>query len=168
MATVLTAPNRLTKAQRQQTTTVFLAGPFEDDDGTEQQTRSWRDDVIDGLTDLDITIIDPRNPRWHVLEPGSPGRRGAYEWQCASAIDADVVIVWVPTGRRAPTALMILGALGVKRNNARLCTSVIVGGGGWDGLVGLFAQNSRFFPLGDDLGEVIRVARARIESSRPA
>jgi hypothetical protein len=104
MATVLRAPDRLTAAQKRTTTTLYLAGPFDDAD-------TWRDEVIGAYDDLDITVIDPRNERWPQLEVGSPGRRGAFEWQCAAAFDADVVIVWVPAGRHAPTALMILGSL---------------------------------------------------------
>lgn len=101
MATILRAPDRLSAAERRATTTVFLAGPFEDTDGTEHQQRSWRDDVIEGFADLDITIVDPRSDRWPGLEAGSPGRRGAFDWQCANAFAADVVIVWVPEGRHA-------------------------------------------------------------------
>ncbi len=163
MATILKAPTRLTAAQRKATTTLYLAGPFDDGDGGSDQRRSWRDDVIDAFTDLDVTIIDPRSERWAGLETGSAGRRGAYEWQCAEALAADVVIVWIPVGRNAPTALMILGALGAKRNTAAKGSSVVVGGGGWDGLVQLFAQNQRLFPAGDDLAQVVRLARLQVE-----
>lgn len=158
MATILRAPARLTAAQRRTTKTLFLAGPFEDGDASAAAPRSWRDEVIDAFADRDITIVDPRNPRWRDLEVGSPGRRGAFEWQCAQAFDADVVIVWVPAGRHAPTALMILGALGAKRNTAQRGSTVVVGGDGWGGLVKLFAQNQRLFPAGDQLSEVIRIA----------
>ena len=61
---------------------------------------------------------------------------------------------------------MILGALGAKRNNAKLGSSVVVGGGGWDGLVQLYAQNQRLFAAGDELGEVIRLARLQVGASR--
>jgi hypothetical protein len=144
---------------------VYLAGPFEDGDGESEPPRSWRDDVIDAFADMDVTIVDPRSERWPGLEPGAAGRRGAFEWQCAEAIAADVVIVWVPAGRHAPTALMILGALGAKRNTPAKGSSVVVGGGGWDGLVQLFAQNQRLFPAGDDLTEVIRLARLQVEKA---
>lgn len=76
-----------------------------------------------------------------------------------------MVVVWVPAGSHAPTALMILGYLGAKRSNAKRGGSVVVGGGGWDGLVKLFAQNQRLFPVGDDLGEVIRIARLQLEAA---
>lgn len=161
MATILTAPNRLTAAAKRTTTTMYLAGPFDDEEPGSD--RSWRDVVIDECSDLDITIIDPRNERWAQLDVGSAGRRGAYEWQCAAAFDADVVVVWVPDGSRAPTALLILGYLGAKRNNASKGNSVVVGGAGHAGLVQLFAQNQRLFPIGDDLHEVIRVARLQLE-----
>lgn len=71
-----------------------------------------------------------------------------------------------PGGPPRPTALLILGGLGVKRNNAEKGSSVVVGGGGWDGLVQLFAQNQRLFPVGDDLGEVVRIARLQVEQAR--
>lgn len=159
MVTILRAPNRLTAAQKQSTTTLYLAGPFDDGD------PSWRDEVIAEYDDLEITVIDPRNERWPLLDIGTPGRRGSYDWQCAAAFDADVVIVWVPEGRHAPTALMILGYLGAKRSNAKRGNSVVVGGDGWDGLVRLFAQNHRFFSLGEDLGEIIRIARIQLEQA---
>ncbi len=157
MATVLRAPVRLSAAQRKAVATVFLAGTFD------ETAASWRDDVIAALSDLEVTIIDPRNDRWQGLEAGSAGRRGAYEWQCASAYDADVVVVWVPAGSHAPTALMILGHLAAKRGTAARGSSVIVGGGGWDGLVQLFAQNQRLFPVGDDFADLLRIARDRVE-----
>lgn len=168
MPNILTAPARLSAAQRKATTTLYLAGPFDDADGEATRTRSWRDDVIDAFADLDITIIDPRSERWPGLEAGSAGRRGAYDWQCAAAFDADVVMVWVPADRHAPTALMILGYLGAKRNNAKKGNSVVVGGGGWDGLVQLFAQNQRLFPAGDTLAEVIRLTRLQVEAAMAA
>ena len=155
VATILRAPDRLSAAQQKKTTTLYLAGTFAD---------SWRDAVIAALHDLDVTIIDPRNDRWPELPVGSPGRRGAYDWQMSMAFDADVVIVWVPTGAVAPTALMILGALGVKRNNAKRGNTVVVGGEGHGGLVGLFARNQRLFPVAEDLGEVIRIARLQLEA----
>ncbi|MEZ5207675.1 MAG: nucleoside 2-deoxyribosyltransferase domain-containing protein [Acidimicrobiales bacterium] len=116
MPTILRAPERLSAAQRKTTTTLYLAGPI---DGGGGAGGSWRDEVIDACDDLDITIIDQRNDRWPGLDAGSPGRRGAYDWQCASAYDADVVVVWVPDGSHAPTALMLLGYLAAKRGNAK-------------------------------------------------
>ena len=159
MATIQRAPDRLTAAQKKTTTTLFLAGPFE------EAGDAWRDEVIEAFDDLELTVIDPRNDRWPELEVGSAGRRGAYEWQCDSAFDAAVVLVWVPEGSHAPTALMILGYLGAKRGNAKRGNSVVVGGGGWDGLVQLFAQNQRLFPAGDDLAEVIRLTRLQVEAA---
>jgi hypothetical protein len=99
MATILTAPNRLTAAQKRTTTTLYLAGPFND------ETTSWRDEVIGALDDLDITIIDPRNERWPQLGVGTPGRRGAYDWQCAAAYAPDVVIVVGGDGWDGPVQL---------------------------------------------------------------
>ena len=159
MPTILRAPERLSAAQRKTTTTLYLAGPI---DGGGGAGGSWRDEVIDACDDLDITIIDQRNDRWPGLDAGSPGRRGAYDWQCASAYDADVVVVWVPDGSHAPTALMLLGYLAAKRGNAKRGNSVVVGGKGWDGLVRLFAQNHRLFPVDGDLDEVIRIARIQL------
>jgi len=161
MPTILRPPDRLTAAQKTTATTLYLAGPFDDGgDGA-----SWRDDVIDACADLDIVIIDPRNDRWADLEPGTPGRRGAYDWQCDSAFDADVVTVWVPDGSHAPTALLIVGYLGAKRNNAKKGSSVVVGGDGYDGLVRLFAQNQRLFPVDGGLEEVIRLTRLQLDAA---
>lgn len=168
MATLLTVPTRLTAEQRRTTTTLYLAGPFDDGDGTPAQAPSWRDEVIAGCDDLTITIVDPRSERWAGLEPGSAGRRGAFEWQCTMAYDADVVVVWVPAGRSAPTALLMLGYLAAKRGNAKKGSSVVVGGAGWDGLVTLFAQNHRLFPMGDDLSDVIRIVRLQLQETLAA
>lgn len=159
---LLQPTERLSAAQRRGVTTLYLAGPFEDGDGAPTQVRSWRDEVIDAVADLDVTIIDPRNARWPGLEVGSASRRGAFDWQCSTAFEASVVAVWVPAGRSAPAALMILGYLGAKRSNAQKGSSVVVGGGGWDGLVHLFAQNQRLFPVGDDLGDLMRITRIQV------
>lgn len=161
--TILRAPDRLTAKERKVTTTLFLAGPFDADDGT-----GWRDEVIAAFADVDVTVLDPRNDRWAGLEPDSPGRRGAYEWQCDSAYQADVVVVWVPEGSHAPTALMVLGFLAAKRGNASKGSSVVVGGDGCDGLVRLFAQNSRLFPVSGGLDEVIRIATLQVDAARTA
>ncbi len=163
MAKVIDLPKRLTAAQKRSTTTLYLAGPFEENDGNPGQ--SWRDQVIAACSDLDIVILDPRSPRWAEHKTGSAERRGMYDWQCSSAFDADVVIVWVPAGSHAPTALMIVGYLSAKRGNAKRGSSTIVGGDGWDGLVRLFAQNQRLFPMGNSLEEVIRVARLGLAES---
>lgn len=163
-ATTLRAPDRLTAAQRMATTTLYLAGTFDETDGAEQPP-SWRDEVIAAVSDLGITIIDPRSDRWRQLEPGSPGRRGAFDWQCSMAYDADVVVVWVPSASHAPTALLILGYLGAKRSNPAKGSSVVVGGDGCSGLVKLFAQNHRLFPVDGDLAEVIRIARLQLEAA---
>ena len=89
--------------------------------------------LIDAFADVDVSIIDPRSERWPQLAVGSAGRRGAYDWHCAVAFEADVVVVWVPAGRHAPTALLILGYLGAKRSNAKSGRSVVVGGDGSEG-----------------------------------
>lgn len=162
MATVLHPPMRLTSAQRKSTVTLYLAGPF---DGA---ANTWRDKVIAAFDHPDVTIIDPRNPKWESLDVGSPGRRGAYDWQCAAAFDADVVVVWVPDGSHSPTALLILGYLGAKRSSAAKGSSVVVGGSGCEGLAQLFAQNQRLFPAGDDLREVIRLAELQVGAALTA
>ena len=165
MASILRPPDRLTAAQKKTTTTLYLAGPF--DDG-EAAGPSWRDRVIEACADLDVVVIDPRNDRWADLEPGSPGRRGAYDWQCDSAFDADVVTVWVPDGSHAPTALLLLGYLGAKRSNAKRGNSVVVGGDGVSGLARLFAQNQRLFPVDGDLDEVIRITLLQLRGALTA
>jgi len=156
VATVLRAPERLSAAQRKAATTLYLAGPFDEGE------RTWRDEVIEAVDDLDVVILDPRNDRWAELEMGSAGRRGAYDWQCDAGFGADVVVVWVPAGSHAPTALLLLGYLGAKRSSAAKGSSVVVGGDGCDGLVRLFAQNQRLFPVDGDLGEVTRIARIQV------
>lgn len=156
MANLLLAPHRLSAAQKRSAVTVYLAGPFED---------NWRDRALDALMDLPCTIIDPRSDRWAALEMGSAGRRGAYEWQCSQAFEADVVVVWAPVGSHDPTSMLVLGYLGAKRNNAAKGSSVIVGGDGWSGLARLFAQNQRLFPVDGDLAETLRIARLQIESA---
>jgi hypothetical protein len=162
VATILRAPDRLTAAERKAAVTLYLAGPFDGDAG------GWRDEVIGALEDLDITIIDPRNERWAGLETGSAGRRGAYDWQCDAAYEADVVVVWVPEGSAAPTALLVLGYLAAKRGNAKRGSSVVVGGDGADGLVRLFAQNHQLFPVDGDLEEVARIARLQLDAALAA
>mgnify|MGYP006379547571 CR=1 FL=1 len=58
MATILRAPDRLTAAARRATTTVFLAGPFEDTDGTEDP---W---PIEGFR-----IVQREGAGWTELSP---------------------------------------------------------------------------------------------------
>ena len=73
MPTILRAPARLTTAQRRATTTLFLAGPFDDGDGQPDAEHTWRDDVIEAFADLDVTIIDPRSDRWGISRSAPPG-----------------------------------------------------------------------------------------------
>jgi hypothetical protein len=58
--------------------------------------------------------------------------------------------------------------LGAKRSTAAKGSTVVVGGAGLDGLPQLFAQNQRLFPAGDDLVEVIRLARIQLEAASAA
>lgn len=165
MPTILRAPGRLTAAEKKAATTLYLAGPFDDGEGS---GPSWRDEVIDACGDLDVVVLDPRNDRWADLEPGSAGRRGAYDWQCDAAFDADVVTVWVPDGSHAPTALLLLGYLGAKRSNAEKGSSVVVGGDGVGGLARLWAQNQRLFPVDGGLDEVIRITLLQVREALAA
>ena len=63
---------------------------------------------------------------------------------------------------------MILGSLGAKAEQPQAGQLGGRRGGGYDGLVQLFAQNQRLFPAGDDLGEVIRIARIQLEQALAA
>lgn len=160
MATIVTPTDRLNAAQKKQTASIYLAGPF--DDKTDSSQPNWRDQVTAGLQDLDAYIIDPRSARWAEFELDSPGRRGAYDWQCSMAFDADVVTMWLPADEHAPTALMLLGYLAAKRGNAKRGSSVVVGGNGHRGLAKLFAQNQRLFPVDGDIAEVTRISRVQL------
>ena len=60
MATILRAPNHLTAKEKKVTPTLYLAGPFDDD---EVDGPSWRDQIIEACDDLEITIVDPRNDK---------------------------------------------------------------------------------------------------------
>jgi hypothetical protein len=66
--------------------------------------------------------------------------------------------------RTATTTLFLACPFDDERGRPRSWRDeVIGGGGGWDGLVQLFAQNQRLFPAGDDLSEVVRLARIQRE-----
>lgn len=153
--------------------TLFLAGPFDDDDGGPEQRRSWRDDVLDAVADLDVDVFDPRNGRWREVKaaPPTPGTRGSldgmYDWQLGNAVAADVVLVWIPAGRHAPTALLQLGHLAAKRGNPARGSSVVVGGDGLDGLHQTFARLMRLFPAGrgQPLDHAVRLVRIQLEKA---
>ncbi len=78
------------------------------------------------------------------------------------------MVVWVPEGRHAPTALLLLGFLAAKRGNPKRGNSVVVGGDGWGELVRLFAQNHRLFPIGGPLSETIRITRLQLAEALKA
>ena len=63
MANVLRPPTNLTKAERSKRRSIYLAGPF--------VPGAWRDEVIAGLTDLDIDLWDPRSDVWESPEAAS-------------------------------------------------------------------------------------------------
>jgi hypothetical protein len=119
MLHVICPPARPPKSQRAPRS-LYLAGDFAD--------AGWRDAVAAALGDLDLDLFDPRDGVWGTpaaADLDAVAYRMAVDWQVRMALEATVVLFWLP-GDPPPLALLQLGQLAAKRGGAAKGRTVVV------------------------------------------
>ena len=86
---------------------VFLAGSIEQD-----KAERWQDKVIQALSDLDITIFNPRRAAWDaswVQEKSNPQFNEQVNWELQALELATHIFMYIDPNTKAPITLLELG-----------------------------------------------------------
>ncbi|HEX6987216.1 MAG TPA: nucleoside 2-deoxyribosyltransferase domain-containing protein [Planctomycetaceae bacterium] len=86
---------------------VFLAGSIE-----QGQAEDWQGVVTRALSDLEVTVLNPRRDEWDaswVQSIENPQFRGQVEWELAGLERATVVAMYFAPATKAPVTLLELG-----------------------------------------------------------
>lgn len=88
--------------------TLFLGGSIE-----MGKAEKWQDRVVKDLSDLDITVLNPRRDDWDATwaqdpTPGTPFREQV-EWELHAQEDSDVIVYYFAAGTQSPITLLELG-----------------------------------------------------------
>lgn len=103
---VITAPEPL-QTRHPNRPSVFLAGSIEQD-----RAERWQDKVIQALTELDITVFNPRRAAWDaawVQEKSNPRFFEQVSWELEALEKADHILIYIDPNTKAPITLMELG-----------------------------------------------------------
>jgi hypothetical protein len=80
---------------------LFLAGGISD-------TANWQRAVIDGLTDTDLVVLNPRRANFPMDDPSAAPEQIA--WEHRHLRQATAILFWFPPETLCPIALYELGA----------------------------------------------------------
>ena len=72
----------------------------------------WQADLIGGLSDMDVVILNPRRPDWNPAwkpEASEPEFRRQVEWELAALEAADVIVMYFTPGTQSPISLLEMG-----------------------------------------------------------
>ncbi|WP_437646502.1 nucleoside 2-deoxyribosyltransferase domain-containing protein [Sorangium sp. So ce362] len=89
---------------------LFLAGSI--DNG---QAEPWQADVVQELADLDVVILNPRRERWEpdwAQSLDNPSFVEQVAWELRGLEEADVILMYLAPGSKAPISLLELGLFG--------------------------------------------------------
>lgn len=98
--------------------TVFLAGSIE-----MGSAHPWQDDIVAALSDLDITLLNPRREHWDSSWKQSVGDANFHEqvsWELTGQENASLIIFYFDPSTKSPISLLELG-LFHKRNILVCC-----------------------------------------------
>lgn len=87
--------------------TLFLAGSI--DMGT---APDWQSDLIQQLADTDYTFLNPRRKDWDSSweqVKTHPQFREQVEWELAGMERADLIVMYITAGSKAPVSMIELG-----------------------------------------------------------
>ncbi|WP_437576657.1 nucleoside 2-deoxyribosyltransferase domain-containing protein [Sorangium sp. So ce887] len=89
---------------------LFLAGSI--DNG---QAEPWQAGVVQELADLDVMILNPRRERWEpdwAQSLDNPSFVEQVAWELRGLEEADVILMYLAPGSKAPISLLELGLFG--------------------------------------------------------
>ena len=76
------------------------------------EAPDWQAELIRGLEDLDVVILNPRradwNPAWKP-EASEPEFRRQVEWELAALEASDVIVMYFTPGTQSPISLLEMG-----------------------------------------------------------
>jgi len=88
-------------------TRIFLAGSIE-----LNTAELWQDEVTKSLTDLDVTILNPRRDDWDSSwkqEISDPQFNQQVTWELDSLDSADLIVLYLDPETKSPISLLELG-----------------------------------------------------------
>lgn len=100
---LITAPNSLRINQF----SIFLAGSIEQD-----KAERWQDRVIEKLSDLPITILNPRRAEWDASweqKIENPQFNEQVNWELDALEKADKIMLYFDLNSKSPISLLELG-----------------------------------------------------------
>ena len=86
---------------------IFLAGSIEQD-----KAERWQDKVIQALSDLEVTIFNPRRAAWDatwVQEKSNPQFNEQVNWELQALDLATHIFMYIDPNTKAPITLLELG-----------------------------------------------------------
>ncbi len=89
---------------------LFLAGSI--DNG---QAEPWQAGVVQELADLDVMILNPRRERWEpdwAQSLDNPSFVEQVAWELRGLEEADIILMYLAPGSKAPISLLELGLFG--------------------------------------------------------
>lgn len=104
-ATVVTAPER--PATTPDRPRIFLGGSIDMGNAPD-----WQKQLIAGLADRDVVILNPRRPDWNPAwrpEASEPEFRRQVEWELEALESADIIVLYLAPGSQSPVSLLELG-----------------------------------------------------------
>lgn len=104
-ATVVTAPER--PATTPDRPRIFLGGSIDMGNAPD-----WQKQLIAGLADRDVVILNPRRPDWNPAwrpEASEPEFRRQVEWELEAQESADIIVLYLAPGSQSPVSLLELG-----------------------------------------------------------
>jgi hypothetical protein len=115
MMQLITAPESLEILHH----SIFLAGSIEQD-----VAEKWQDRVVESLSHLDITILNPRRKAWDaswVQSIDNPQFNEQVNWELSALEKADKVIVYFDKNTKSPITLMELGLFANTNKSLMVC-----------------------------------------------
>lgn len=111
------APNDFTSHLLSSRPSIFLAGSIE-----MGMAEDWQKKVVDGLKDVNCTILNPRRDDWDptwVQSKDNPKFREQVEWELNGIESANALFFYFDPNTKSPITLMELGL--VAASNHQFC-----------------------------------------------
>ncbi|BBM83319.1 nucleoside 2-deoxyribosyltransferase domain-containing protein [Candidatus Uabimicrobium amorphum] len=116
MAEVIKAPEKVQWSNKK---SIFLAGTIDNGQGID-----WQSSVEQALSDLDITIFNPRRDDWDASWEQSienPQFREQVEWELDHLDSSTLILMYFAPGSKSPVTLLEFGLHAVRDNLILVC-----------------------------------------------
>lgn len=99
--------------------TIFLAGTI--DNGN---SDDWQSQVAESLSDLDVTLLNPRRPNWDSTLKQSITNvkfREQVEWELSSLESSNYILMYFAASSKSPISLLELGLYADSKKMIIIC-----------------------------------------------